>query len=258
MSNISKLEWNKVDWKKIESRVFRIQRRIYKAKTEKKVNAIHYLQKKIINSIEAKIIAIREANKLKKSYWIKKIYFNTRKKKVKLAYQLKLKKNPKLENVIKESIMSIKDEAAQFLIKLSLEPEWAPMLEPNSMGHQLGQSYQDTIENIISNQEFHIKYIFQTYLFEGPQYFNRQRFLKKLNSIKIIEIQIKKWINLQYINEFEKKKIYSYNDLEVEKIYKNPITQLISDIAFNGLETYLIQIINAETKKEAKPTIIGI
>lgn len=82
MSNTSTLAWNKVDWKKIESRVFRIQRRIYKAKTEKKVNAIHYLQKKIINSIGAKLLAIREAIRTKKSYWIKNIYFNNRKKKL--------------------------------------------------------------------------------------------------------------------------------------------------------------------------------
>jgi hypothetical protein len=126
------------------------------------------------------------------------------------------------------------------------------MLESNSMGQQLGQSYQDTIENISSKQESDIKYIFQTNLFEGPKYFNKQRFLKKLNSIKLIEIQIKKWLNSECINQFEKKKIYSYNDSELEKIYKNPIIRLISDIAFNGLETYLIQIIKAETKKRSK------
>jgi hypothetical protein len=92
MRNIIKINWNEVDWKKIESRVFRIQRRIYKAKTDKKVTAVHYLQKKIIIGFQEKLMSIREASKINKFYWIKTIYINTSKKTIKIAYTSNLKK----------------------------------------------------------------------------------------------------------------------------------------------------------------------
>jgi hypothetical protein len=72
MSNLSKLAWNEVDWKNIESRVFRIQRRIYKAKTEQKIDAIYYLQKKIIHGLNGKLLSIRNACKNRDIRIIKK------------------------------------------------------------------------------------------------------------------------------------------------------------------------------------------
>lgn len=254
MSNISKLAWNKVDWKKVESRVFRIQRRIYKAKIEKKVNVVHYLQKKIINSIDGKLIGIREAIKIQKTCWIKILYLNNKKKNITTIYTLKVKKKEsrnntqnsvdksnqnKPINILVEKSHLIKKEATQSLIQLALEPEWCSIFEINSMGHQLGQSYQDTIENVNSKQEAHVKWVYHKKLFDNSQTFNKKRFLKKLNTIKPIEAHIEKWLNIDFMLHFEKQKTHLYNEFNFEKRYKNIIVPLLCDIGLNGLETYL-------------------
>lgn len=262
MSNKSELAWNKVDWKKIESRVFRIQRRIYKAKTEKKVNVVYYLQKKIINSLDGKLLSIREAIKIQKSCGIKTLYFHNRKKSINLVCTLKIKNNQSKDNnyrnkVNKSILLSsfdekkhlLKDHGAQFIIKLALEPEWAPVFEINSMGHQLGQNYQDTIKTILSTKDMNIKYTFHSKLFELSKSFDKKNFLKKLNTIKIIEGQIKKWLHFNLTLHFEKRKTNFYSDSDFEKTQINPIVPFLCDIALSGLETYLTNFINTQIRK---------
>lgn len=260
MSNTIKIRWNEVDWKKIESKVFRIQRRIYKAKTDKTVNVVYYLQKKIITSIEGKLFSIREASKSKENYWIKSIYLTNSRKTIKLVYSSNLKKtitlnNNKIKNLKKLLINSeteinilVKDKAKQVLIKLALEAEWASKFELCSMGHHLGQSYQDTIENIFSKQIIQVEHSFQKDLFEGFKNFNNKRFLKKLNTIKIIKLQIEKWLNSNKMLEFKKSKLLFSTDFSFEKVQDNIIIPLIYDIALSGLETYLSQFVKNTLK----------
>jgi RNA-directed DNA polymerase len=259
MRNIIKINWNEVDWKKIESRVFRIQRRIYKAKTDKKVTAVHYLQKKIIIGFQEKLMSIREASKINKFYWIKTIYINTSKKTIKIAYTSNLKKilildSKTIKNLKKLLLTSeptinqlIKNEAKQYLVKLALEPEWASNFEIYSMGHNLGQSYQDTLEHIFSKLTLSKEYSFQRNLFEGFKNFNTARFIKKLNTIKIIKVQIEQWLEFNILS-FAERKLPFYTNLGLETGEKNFILPLLYDIAFSGLETYLTQFINDKIK----------
>lgn len=260
MSNIIKIHWNEVDWKKIESRVFRIQRRIYKAKTDKKVNAVHYLQKKIIVGFQEKLMSIREASKTHKFYWIKTIYINTTTNNIKVVYISSLRKTlsfdlTTVENLKKRLLTSeplltqlIKNGAKQYLIKLALEPEWASKFEIYSMGHNLGQNYQDTLENIFSKQILNSEYSFQKNLFEGFKNFNIERFIKKLNTIKIIKLQIKKWLEFNTFS-FGERNLPFYTELNFEKGQKNLLMPLLWDIAFSGMETYLTHFITDKIKK---------
>ena len=255
MSNTSELAWNKVDWKKIESRVFRVQRRIYKVKTEKKVNVVYYLQKKIINSLDAKLLSIREAIKIQKSCRVKNLYFHNRKENIDLVCTLKVQnnKNKVNKNILLSSVEekkhSLKDQGAQFLIKLALEPEWASAFEIDSMGHNVGQSYQDTIEAVLSTKNLKAKYVFHSKLFEISKNFDKKNFLKKLNTIKIIKHQIKKWIDFNLTLYFEKRKTNFHSDSDFEKTQVGTIIPFLCDIALNGLETYIIKFINFQIKK---------
>jgi RNA-directed DNA polymerase len=131
----------------------------------------------------------------------------------------------------------IKNEATEFLIKLALEPEWSRSFEIHSMGHHLGHSYQDTIENIFSGLK--IEYVFHKKLFQNNNLFNKKRFLKKLNTIKIIEIQIFKYINSNKLLNFRRKKAFFYNDFIFEPKQKSILAPLLCDITLTGLENYL-------------------
>ena len=66
MSRINNLTWESVDWHLVTNRVLRIQRRIYKAQTNGPRSRVHWLQKHLINSLDAKLLAVRTVTTLNK------------------------------------------------------------------------------------------------------------------------------------------------------------------------------------------------
>ena len=52
--------WSESDWKEIEKRVFKLQKRIYKASRHGDPKAVRKLQKTLINSWSAKMLAVRK------------------------------------------------------------------------------------------------------------------------------------------------------------------------------------------------------
>ena len=56
---MSPLEWRDIDWKMLEKRAYKIQKRIYKASQRGDVRTVHGLQKTLINSWSAKCLAVR-------------------------------------------------------------------------------------------------------------------------------------------------------------------------------------------------------
>src|SRR5229473_2778590 len=52
-------EWNTIPWRKLEVRVFKLQRRIYQATTRGEVQKAHRLQKLLASSWSAKSLAVR-------------------------------------------------------------------------------------------------------------------------------------------------------------------------------------------------------
>lgn len=53
------LEWKGIPWKKLEKRVFKLQKRIYKASSRGDVKTIRRLQKTLMRSWAAKCLAVR-------------------------------------------------------------------------------------------------------------------------------------------------------------------------------------------------------
>jgi RNA-directed DNA polymerase len=52
-------EWNQVNWKKLERRVYKLQKRIYQASKRGDRLAVRRLQKTLLHSWAAKMIAVR-------------------------------------------------------------------------------------------------------------------------------------------------------------------------------------------------------
>ena len=52
-------EWNTIPWHKLERNVFKLQRRIYQASLSGKRQQVRKLQKLLLSSWAAKIIAVR-------------------------------------------------------------------------------------------------------------------------------------------------------------------------------------------------------
>src|SRR5436305_8232373 len=51
--------WNKLPWRKLEQHVFRIQKRIYRASQRGNTRAVHKLQKLLMKSEAARLLAVR-------------------------------------------------------------------------------------------------------------------------------------------------------------------------------------------------------
>ena len=62
MSNTSlktTVEWNQINWRKLERRIYKLQKRIYRASVRGDVKAIRRLQKTLMKSWSARALAVR-------------------------------------------------------------------------------------------------------------------------------------------------------------------------------------------------------
>lgn len=76
----SKLKWNTwqmINWKEVESQVFKLQKRIYRASMQANMPQLRKLQKTIVHSFYAKLLAVRKVTqenkgkKYRRSRWNK-------------------------------------------------------------------------------------------------------------------------------------------------------------------------------------------
>lgn len=145
MENIN--SWNDIQWATIETTVFRLQLRIYKASANQKWEKVHKIQKLLISSKSAKYLAVRSVtqdNIGKGISGVDNYIITTPKDKITLANQLKLdgKSSPIRRTFIPKSDSSkrplgmptIIDRAKQTLAYFALSPEWEAHFEAGSYG----------------------------------------------------------------------------------------------------------------------------
>ncbi len=56
----SKVDWNTINWRKVQLRIWRIQKKIYDCSRRNKKFKVIKLQKILINLLEAKLLAVRK------------------------------------------------------------------------------------------------------------------------------------------------------------------------------------------------------
>ena len=86
-------EWNKVNWRKLEKRLFKLQKRIFRASQRGDVRAVRRLQKTLMKSWTAKMIAVRrvtQENKGKKTAGVDGVKSLTARKRLDLVANLKI------------------------------------------------------------------------------------------------------------------------------------------------------------------------
>ena len=162
---MSIIAWKTINWTQVEFRVRRYQTRIYKASRDNNSPKVRCLQKRLLRSLDAKLMAVRRVttlNKGKRTPGIDKKIFVTDNQKGKLVQKLRLdgKASPIKRVYIEKpgkkdkrplGIPIIEDRAKQALCLLALEPEWEARFEPNSYGFRPGRSCHDAIESIFIN-----------------------------------------------------------------------------------------------------------
>lgn len=254
---MSIIAWKTINWAQVEFRVRRYQTRIYKASRESNSYKVKFLQKRLLRSLDAKLMAIRRVttfNKSKRKPRTEKNIFVTDTQKGKLVQKLKLDgkpssiqlmyiEKPKKKDKRRFAIPIIEDRAKQALCLLALEPEWEARFEPNSYGFRPGRSCQDAIEaisinlrNLSRDKSFH-KYILNVDINKCFETIDHDYLLTKLETISEIENQVKAWLRADIFKEFKASKTGTNNSQATAQ--RGIISPLLANIVLHGMENHL-------------------
>src|SRR5512140_827250 len=132
-------EWETLPWPKLGRRVFKLQKRIYRASLRGDVKTVRRLQRLMMKSWSAKCLAVRRVtqdNQGKKTAGIDGVKSLSPQQRMRLVQTLRvdLKTRPVRRVWIPKpnaptekrglGIATLFNRAAQMLLKLALEPEW--------------------------------------------------------------------------------------------------------------------------------------
>ena len=249
---MSKQAWNDINWTLVQKRISRQQRRVYKASLEGNKAKVHAVQRRIIASLDAKLLAVRRVtteNKGHNTADVDGVKTISHSKKIELAYQLKLdgKAKPIRRTYIPKpgkseirplGIPTIEDRAKQMLAKLALEPEWEALFEPNSFGFRPGRSCHDAIATLFLSLRGKSRYVLDADIQQCFDRIDHEKLLKKLATFGLIECQIKAWLKADIMVGYLKRPDEIFQSMEGTP-QGGIISPLLANIALHGLGDHI-------------------
>ncbi len=240
-------EWNSIPWRKLEKMVFKLQKRIYQASERGNVKVVRRLQKLLINSWSARVIAVRKVtqdNQGKKTAGIDGRKSLNPKQRMALVNTLKLGNKskptrriwiPKPNKAEKRplGIPTITERAKQTLVKMALEPEWEAKFEENSYGFRPGRSCHDAITAIHKSLCQKSKYILDADITKCFDKIDHNKLLGKLNTYPKIRRQIKAWLRSGVIDNGE---LFPTQEGTPQG---GTISPLLANVALHGMENFI-------------------
>ena len=204
-------EWDQTPWRKLERSVFKLQKRIYQASSRGDVKAVHRLQRLLIKSKGAALLAVRRVtqdNRGKKTAGVDGLASFSRKQKLHLARKVKSDPMvPKAKPVRRVwipkpgkdekrplGIPVMEDRARQALAKMVLEPEWEAKFEPHSYGFRPGRSCHDAVEAIFDQMRNVPKYVLDADIAKCFDRIDHKALLKKLHTFAALRRAVRAWL----------------------------------------------------------------
>ncbi|WP_107668657.1 group II intron reverse transcriptase/maturase [Cyanothece sp. BG0011] len=202
-------EWNTINWAKVQRKVFKLQKKIFQAvKSGNKVKA-KKLQKLLLKSHYAKLLAVRKVtqdNQGRKTAGIDGVKALRPNQRVNLAYELNVKgykakalrriwiPKPGRDEKRPLGIPTIKDRAMQALVKSALEPYWEAQFEGTSYGFRPGRSAHDAIGRIYLAISKTARYLLDADISKCFDKINHDYLLSKVDCPTIMKHLIKRWL----------------------------------------------------------------
>ncbi|WP_424101225.1 group II intron reverse transcriptase/maturase [Moorena producens] len=237
-------EWKTINWQKLERIVFKLQKRIYRASSRNDVRVVRKLQKTLMKSWAAKMIAVRKVtqqNKGKKTAGIDGQKALTNKQRTTLVASLRIYKKPQPTRRVwipkpgktekrPLGIPTIHDRALQALTKQALEPEWEAKFEPNSYGFRPGRSCHDAIEAIFNSIRQKPKWVLDADIAKCFDKINHNSLLEKINTYPSMRRLIKSWLKAGVMDKG------TFSPTEEGTPQGGIISPLLANIALHGME----------------------
>lgn len=265
------LEWRDIPWKKLEKRVFKLQKRIYRAANRGDVKTVRKLQKTLMRSWSAKCLAVRRVtqdNQGKKTAGVdgKKSLSPVQRLALVKCLRISYKASPLRRVWIPKpgtdekrglGIPTIHDRALQALVKLTLEPEWEARFEPNSYGFRPGRSCHDAIEAIFNDIRQKPKYVLDADIAKCFDKISHSALLRKINTFPTLRRQIKAWLNSGVMDGIK------LSNTSEGTPQGGVISPLLANIALHGMEYRIKEAfpvrkprVNGKTTRIPTPSLI--
>ena len=258
--------WNNICFRELESNLYKIQKRIYKASQGGNNNSVIFLQEKIINYIGSKYIAVKKVtseNKRKRILDINNKIYLTSKEKIDLSWNIKIDGNvsnikkiniPKNKEKSRSLLMhTTQDKVKQTLILMALEPEWEAKFESNSYGFRPGRSVHDAVKAIFNclrskSRVSKKKYILDCDIRQSFEKIDYSYVLNKLKTLPIIIKQVRAWLNIDILN------CLNSESIESKLFFENQIgilSPFLKNIILHGMENIFKNWNNIDNKESS-------
>jgi len=266
-------DWNTIDWPALERSAFKLQKRIYRAASRKDSTKVHQLQRLLIKSRAAAILAVKrvaQINRGKRTAGVDGVASLTDRQKLRLAHEIMGNPLPPKAQPVRRvwipkpgktekrplGIPVMADRARQALAKMALEPEWEAKFEPNSYGFRPGRSCHDAIQAIFSAIQQAQKYVLDADIAKCFDCIDHQALLDKLETFPLLRRAIKAWLKAGILDGGT---LFPVTEGTPQG---GVISPLLANIALHGLETAVrdafphFQSPNGKRKVRWKPQVI--
>ena len=239
--------WRRLPWRKFEQHVYRIQKRIYRASQRGNQRAVQKLQKLLMKSEAARLLAVRRVsqdNQGKKTAGIDGVKNLKPHQRKQVAHLIHPKHWPQKAKPVRRvlipkpgkdekrplGIPTMYERARQYLAKSALEPEWEARFETNSYGFRPGRSCHDAIAAIFIDICQKAKYVFDADIRGCFDNIDQNALLKKLQTYPQLRQAVETWLKAGVMTNGE------YTPTESGTPQGGVISPLLMNIALHGLE----------------------
>ena len=256
-------EWAALPWRKLEQHLYRLQKRIFKASARGDLKTVYQLQKLLMKSRSARLVAVRrvtQENQGKKTAGIdgvksvppagrfalaEAIHPNRmNKRKPKPLRRVWIPKPGKAEQR-PLGIPVMFDRACQALAKQALKPQWEALFEANSYGFRPGRNAHDAIAAIFLTITHKSKYVLDADIKGCFDHIDHQALLGKLRTYPAIRRLVKGWLRAGVMEGLD------FSPTPAGTPQGGVVSPLLINIALHGMEEILIA---AYTGEKSTPT----
>ena len=253
-------EWAGLPWRKLEQHLYRLQKRIFKASECGDLKTVHQLQKLLMKSRSARLLAVRRVtqdNQGKKTAGIdgvKSVQPTGRFAMVEAIHPKHMSKRkpqplrriwiPKPGKTEQRplGIPVMIDRACQALAKQALEPQWEAKFEANSYGFRPGRGAHDAIGAIFNGIRAKSKYVLDADIKGCFDNIDHQALLEKLHTYPAMRRLVKGWLKAGVMEALE------LSPTKAGTPQGGVVSPLLANIALYGMEEALLKAYIGESK----------